>query len=471
MRWWTRQQLAASDPATRQQMIESLAAEGGKEALEQLAPLAHDTDEQVAIAAVRGLGTLGTGSCLLPIAGALSHVVPAVRAEAARALSLLGTTEAVGPLLGALRDGAASVRWQAAESLRKLAWQPASEVEKAWMLVARGQFGDAAQLGGAAVDALLTAFQDTQCPSRRNLASWLGRLGDSRAVPVLIEALQDADETVRAAGAEALAKLFDPRAAEALTQVLHDSCAAVRMAALEALVSLAGNEAVPAALGALHDQHWEVRRAAVEALARLRDPQAAEALAHQVIDQDREVREASIRALALLGDARAVRNLVLVLADPEADLRQAALGTLGKVDPHWETSEAAQQAVPGLRKALASRDYWVRQAAADALRQINALHRPTASAPPSSAAAAMRRQTAVNALLSALGDWDRDLRQAAAEALGRVADPRAQMPLKLALQDVDPWVQRAAAQSLRALALAAPGLPGGAAAAFSGSPA
>ena len=57
----------------------------------------------------------------------------------------------------------------------------------------------------------------------------------------------------------------------------------------------------------------------------------------------------------------------------------------------------------------------------------------------------------VDALLLALGDWDRDLRQAAAEALGRVADRRAVEPLVARLQDADEWVRQSTERALHAL--------------------
>jgi len=59
-----------------------------------------------------------------------------------------------------------------------------------------------------------------------------------------------------------------------------------------------------------------------------------------------------------------------------------------------------------------------------------------------------KRAAALQALLQTLGDWDRDLRLAAAEALGRIADQRAMEPLTAALQDVDQWVRQSAEKAL-----------------------
>jgi HEAT repeat protein len=58
---------------------------------------------------------------------------------------------------------------------------------------------------------------------------------------------------------------------------------------------------------------------------------------------------------------------------------------------------------------------------------------------------------AISILLESLRDFDRDLRQAAAEALGRIDDIRVVTPLVSALDDQDEWVGRSAALALNHL--------------------
>jgi HEAT repeat protein len=53
--------------------------------------------------------------------------------------------------------------------------------------------------------------------------------------------------------------------------------------------------------------------------------------------------------------------------------------------------------------------------------------------------------------VDALGDYDRDLRQACVEALGRMNDFSAIAPLVTAMDDSDEWVGRAAALALNHL--------------------
>jgi len=63
----------------------------------------------------------------------------------------------------------------------------------------------------------------------------------------------------------------------------------------------------------------------------------------------------------------------------------------------------------------------------------------------------VKRQVAVDAMLSALRDADRDLRHAAAIALGCLADKRVADDLSGHLMDPDEWVRKAAAEGLNAL--------------------
>ncbi len=77
---------------------------------------------------------------------------------------------------------------------------------------------------------------------------------------------------------------------------------------------------------------------------------------------------------------------------------------------------------------------------------------PKAPASDSDASSpANRRRLAVTLFFGLLSDADRDLRQAAAEALGRIGDARAVPCLNRVLSDADPDVRQAAEQSLRAL--------------------
>jgi len=61
------------------------------------------------------------------------------------------------------------------------------------------------------------------------------------------------------------------------------------------------------------------------------------------------------------------------------------------------------------------------------------------------------QKLAVSLFITLLGDADRDLRHAAADALGRLGDPKAETALVRALGDTDEGVRLAVEEALRAL--------------------
>jgi HEAT repeat protein len=215
-----------------------------------------------------------------------------------------------------------------------------------------------------------------------------------QAVPPLIQALGDSDWDVRAAAAWALGKLGDPRAVPALIQALRDRSENVRFAAAWALGDLGDPQAVPALIKALGDGWDAVRFAAAWALGDLGDPQAVPPL--------------SVWAHA---GEDAARDALQTLGHPMLDLPQAV------------AQVAAQGAWGVLIRALTCTQ--VREV-------VVGLGAP-----------------AVPALIQALGDSDRDVRRAAAEALGAIGDPQAIPALIQAQGDSDWDVRWAARQAIQ----------------------
>jgi len=206
---------------------------------------------------------------------------------------------------------------------------------------------------------------------------------------------------------------------------------------------------------------WDVRRAAVETLGRLKDDRAVDALKGTLNDKDADVREATAMALGGLSDRRAIGSLVLALKDSTSGVRRIAAAALSRIDENWSTSPEARAAVEELKPALYDRDPEVRHFVGQLLVSLGAVE-PEATPEPtegdmSATTQEKRRKLAVSLFLAILCDPDRDLRQAAAEALGRLGERRAESALARTLRDPDATVRSAAERALQALATARAG--------------
>src|SRR5208337_1028082 len=147
---------------------------------------------------------------------------------------------------------------------------------------------------------------------------------------------------------------------------------------------------------------------------------------------DHDVRETAALALGRIGDPRAIRPLTLTLIDDESFVRNAAYNALMDIDNSWEKSPAALGALPQIKKAMKYRGYWISQSVARLLEQ-DSTEAVQADAAPAALTMAERTksplktpeprpQAAFGILADLLGDRDRDLRLAAAEAFGRISD-------------------------------------------------
>jgi len=138
----------------------------------------------------------------------------------------------------------------------------------------------------------------------------------------------------------------------------------------------------------------------------------------------------------------------------ERTVRNLAQATLEKINPEWEETAPARAALPAIKWALSHPDYWVRHSATVLLEQFkidaasiaDKLESPAANttkpAPP---------HLALPFLADLLFDRDRELRVAAAEALGRLREKNAASILAAAARDPDHAVQQAAEKALAAL--------------------
>jgi HEAT repeat protein len=265
-------------------------------------------------------------------------------------------------------------------------------------------------------------------------------------------ALRDEDSHVRVAAVEALSQLGNLQSGSALLTLLRDRNHLVRSAAVEALGRMGDTRVVEAiADGLLHDESWDVRKLSVETLGRIRDERATQLLWKALKDADHDVRQTAAHSLGQIPDSRSIGPLVLALKDENSAVRQAAKGALRQIDRQWEISPGAQSVMAELEAAVNDKEYWVAQSAADTLAKINDVRQKLLDADAVIDPMKQRLAQGAAILADTLNDFDRDLRQASAEALGRLNDFAAIPPLVAALEDSDMWVGRAAAFALNHL--------------------
>jgi len=162
-----------------------------------------------------------------------------------------------------------------------------------------------------------------------------------------------------------------------------------------------------------------------------------------------------VMALANLGARQAIGPLVRSLADATSGVRRLAAAALSRIDQNWANSEECRATVEDLDLLLQERDsearYFVEHLVSGVRAGVPAQAAAAASADSSASATGRRRKLAATLFLAVLCDQDRDLRQAAAEALGELGEGRAVSALIRALGDPDPSVRTTVEQSLRLL--------------------
>lgn len=186
-------------------------------------------------------------------------------------------------------------------------------------------------------------------------------------------------------------KLKEKGDIEGLLKLLDHKKLEVRKEVAEILRDWAKPECKIALLKALKDENQGIRVYAVQGLAKLKDPQTDEALTSATKDADWEVRKEALSALVKSG--RNVDATLQAIRFNSAELRELAAVRLGD------------------------------------------------SGGPQ----------AVEALIAALKDEEELVRLRAVNALAKIKDPAARVPLQEAMQDKDPQVSKAAQTALEVL--------------------
>jgi HEAT repeat protein len=381
MLWWTLRGLKSSNPETRKEAAQKAGASGNAHAVPALIEAMCDEDAHVRVAVMEALGRLGDPRAIEPLGGFLVNPVKKERrtkyehheahdiTAAAMALSALGEP-AFQPLQDALNSESREVRRASVQALGALR-------------------------SPRAVAPLVRALNDSRSEVRKAAALALGDLGDRSVLKGMSPALGHKDPDTRRAAAEALGKLGGADAVSLLARAVEDKEESVQIAVISALSSIGGASAALSLKPALLGARKNVRVAAAAALQSMSIPAstAEERAAIAVLTGDftAAVHEGQV----------AVKPLMEALSSAEVQHRRHAASALGKLAP--------PKAVPSLIRALRDHDEEVRETASRALSDIGT--------------------EAVLPLLEVLAGPDVTAQRLAAQALGRIGDIRAVLPL------------------------------------------
>ena len=303
----------------------------------------------------------------------------------------------------------------------------------------------------------------------------LGESGRLDAVPHLIQALKDEKARVRLAAIDALGMLKDRRATGVLIPFLENRRAALALAAVEALGQIGDLTAVEALVTVVQAEVPVLRLAAIDALGQIGDSTAVDVLCSQMQSEISQVRWVSAVALGRIGSPRTIGPLANLLGDEE--MRQTVLFALDQIDKNWRARPEVEMAVERFQRDLMQDDVLGDDRAIVRFRALEGLNAVvpnwrekdwaeevvmhwcrwmTAGDDKERKVAArflgdLKDQRAVQALLVAIEDRNRDVRRQAIQSLGKMRDMRAAGVLRRVVAGEDGYVRAAAAQALGAL--------------------
>jgi HEAT repeat protein len=396
------------------------------------------------------------------------------RKAAIEVLGRIGGAEAVNPLVATFEHSDNETRRLIDTALVNIDWPTGTEESRARYCVMKKAWHTCVEIGTPAVEPLIAALNSKKTRVRQPAAEALEKIGNTQVVEGLIAVLEGENAEARKAAIEVLGRMGDAQAVNPLVETFEHSDNETRRLIDTALVNIdwptgteesrarycvmkqhwhtcveIGTPAVEPLVAALRDQ----RDSAVEAIAiaetlgEIGDDRAVEPLIVALKNENKYLRKAVAEALGKFGDARAVNPLILAFQHSGKSVQDAIEVALGNIETGSEEQRQAQRCAmkqqwdqcieigaPATAPLAAilegNKKREVRQQAAEALGKIG-------------------EAQAVPALSTALlNDKSYSVREAAAEALGMIGDPHATESLSSGLKEEDQRVREAVVQAL-----------------------
>ena len=258
---------------------------------------------------------------------------------------------------------------------------------------------------------------DVDDATREEAARALAELGDPKTLDDLLPAVEDDYWAVRIQIGWALAKIGGDQAVEGLITLFNDNMMEVQAESVSAMASM-GLANVPKLIACLKDERWRVREQAAKALGLLKDSQAVKGLSIACRDRDGAVKAASAESLGRIGDPAAVPLLIKLFKDPSKIVRETAGTALVYI---------GEESIPALIETLKDPHFVVRCHGVRALGGMTTDYQM--------GRAWTKDARVVEALVKALKDEDRAVREDSTIALGIIGDPGAVDGLIEAMKD------------------------------------
>jgi HEAT repeat protein len=323
--------------------IEGLGRIGGRAVVDLLVQAVQSQRFFRTFAAIDVLGKSGDPRAVAPLAGLLSN--PHYAFEAARGLGRTCDRAAVAPLAALLvspGDGLVRVAALALAELRQRYGERFGATAPLEAAIRRAA-------GRAAVRRLMQCASSADASEQVAINVVLGCVGDEAAVPALLRAL-DGPAPVARSAAEALERISSD-SDEQLVVALWEGNSARRLMLLPRMQSSRATDAV---VSCLSDSDAGVRRLACEALARIGSRRAIRDLFDALQDSMPVVVQAATSAIVSLGHEDTPALALAAASSPSLAVRRAALrilAHLGSPLAFGALEQAAADANPRIREA------------------------------------------------------------------------------------------------------------------------